>query len=78
MNTSTAGSVNWACGPNNMDDDTREEARSSHGDETKEAIEKADQRRRIERRQGSEHVLVVPVAQFLSKNNVSLFQPVYP
>ena len=53
VNTNTARSVDWACGPNVMDDDTRE-ARGSHGDETKEAIEKADQRSGIERRQGGD------------------------
>ena len=55
-----------------------EEAGDDYGNDAEKITEKTNQRRGIERRQGSEHVLVVPVAQFLSKNNVSLFQPVYP
>ena len=59
MNTNIVRSVDWACGPNDMDDDTRKKRDygGSHRDETKEAgmiVEEADQRRRIERRQGSD------------------------
>ena len=35
VNTSTTGSVDWACGPNNMDDDTRERKKREAVTETK-------------------------------------------
>ena len=56
VNTNDATGDAWACGPNDVDDDTGEEEGSSHRDETEEVVEKTDQRRGIERWQGSDEL----------------------